>query len=77
MKRKLLCCLVLMCFAFSMIAHGDSDDGYEVAGAEKWVKDKIGNLRILWLFLIIAITLYLLGKGADMLVEEAVTLSVR
>ncbi|MCE2393881.1 calcium/sodium antiporter [Candidatus Poribacteria bacterium] len=31
----------------------------------------------MWLFVIIAITLYLLGKGADILVDEAVTLSTR
>ena len=44
---------------------------------EHWITDLIGGLPSLALFLIIAVTLYTLGKGADRLVDEAVLLSTR
>ena len=77
MKRKLLFCLIFVVVAFSFTAFGDSGDADTPHGLEGWLESKIGNLHTIWLFVIIAITLYLLGKGADMLVEEAVTLSTR
>jgi len=47
------------------------------ARMEAIVSDFIDNLHIGWILLIIAVCLGLLGKGADLLVEEAVSLSVR
>jgi cation:H+ antiporter len=44
---------------------------------EQWIHHTIQGLPLYALFLIIAITLYTLSKGADWLVEEAVILSVR
>jgi len=46
---------------------------------ESWLEHLIpfGDLHISLLFIIIAVTLYTLGKGADWLVDEAVTLSTR
>ena len=44
---------------------------------EQWITDLIGDLASPLLFLIIAVTLYTLGKGADCLVDEAVILSTR
>ena len=44
---------------------------------EHWITDLIGGLPSLALFLIIAVPLYTLGKGADRLVDEAVLLSTR
>ncbi len=77
MKRKLLCCLIFLVIAFSLTASGDSGDTDGAHGLEGWIESKIGNLHMVWLFAIIAVTLYLLGKGADILVEEAVTLSTQ
>jgi cation:H+ antiporter len=77
MKRKLLFCLIFVVIAFSFTAFGDSGNTDTPHGLEGWIESKMGNLHTIWLFVIIAITLYLLGKGADLLVEEAVTLSTR
>jgi len=44
---------------------------------EQWITDLVSGLPSLALFLIIAVTLYTLGKGADWLVDEAVMLSTR
>ena len=44
---------------------------------EQWIHHTIQGLPLYALFLIIAVTLYTLSKGADWLVEEAVILSVR
>ena len=44
---------------------------------EAWIQSLVGPLPLWGLFLIIAFFLYTLAKGADILVEEAVTLSVR
>ena len=44
---------------------------------EQWITDIIGGLASPILFLIIAVTLYTIGKGADWLVDEAVILSTR
>ena len=77
MKRKLLFCLIFVVIYFSFTVFGDSGDTDTPHGLEGSIESKIGNLHTIWLFVIIAITLYLLGKGADMLVEEAVTLSTR
>ena len=44
---------------------------------EELIISLVENLPILVLFIIIFAVLYLLGKGADLLVEEAVTLSVK
>ena len=77
MKRKLLFCLIFVVIAFSFTAFGDSGNTDTPHGLEGWIESKIGNLHTIWLFVIIAITLYLLGKGADILVDEAVTLSTR
>ena len=44
---------------------------------EQWIEHLIIGLPSLALFLIIAVTLYTLGKGADWLVDEAVILSTR
>ena len=77
MKRKLLFCLIFVVIVFSFTVFGDSGDTDTPHGLEGSIESKIGNLHTIWLFVIIAITLYLLGKGADMLVEEAVALSTR
>lgn len=77
MKRKLLYCLIFIVIAFSVTAFADSGDTETPHGLEGWLESKLGNLHTIWLFVIIAITLYLLGKGADILVDEAVTLSTR
>ena len=77
MKRKLLFCLIFVVIYFSFTVFGDSGETDAPHGLEGSIESKIGNLHTIWLFVIIAITLYLLGKGADMLVEEAVTLSTR
>ena len=77
MTRKSYCFLIFVFLVLSLIAHGDSDDTHDAHGIEGWIESKFGNLHTVWLFVIIAVTLYLLGKGADMLVEEAVTLSTR
>ena len=44
---------------------------------EQWITDLVGGLASPFLFLIIAVMLYTLGKGADWLVDEAVILSSR
>lgn len=44
---------------------------------EQWITELMNGLPSLALFLIIAVTLYTLGKGADWLVDEAVILSTR
>ncbi len=44
---------------------------------DQWITDLIGGLASPVLFLIIAVTLYTIGKGADWLVDEAVILSTR
>ena len=44
---------------------------------EQWIHHIIQELPLYALFIIIVVTLYTLGKGADWLVEEAVILSVR
>ena len=44
---------------------------------EELIISLVENLPIVILFIIIFAVLYLLGKGADLLVEEAVTLSVK
>ena len=44
---------------------------------EEWIEHLIVGLPSIVLFLIIAVTLYTLGKGADWLVDEAVILSTR
>ena len=44
---------------------------------EQWIEGLITGLSSWVLFLIIAVTLYTLGKGADWLVDEAVALSTR
>ena len=44
---------------------------------EAWIHHIIQGLPLYGLFVIIVVTLYTLGKGADWLVEEAVILSVR
>lgn len=44
---------------------------------EHWIEQLIGGLPNVVLFLIIAVMLYTLGKGADWLVDEAVMLSTR
>ena len=77
MTRKSYCFLIFVFLVLSLIAHGDSDDTHDAHGIEGRIESKFGNLHTVWLFVIIAVTLYLLGKGADVLVEEAVTLSTR
>ena len=62
---------------FSLFAHGDAVDTHDAHGIEGWIESRISNLHTFWLFVIIAVTLYLLGKGADILVAQAVTLSTR
>lgn len=44
---------------------------------EHWIEQAVGQLPWVPLVLLIAATFYTLSKGADILVEEAVTLSVR
>ncbi len=44
---------------------------------EQWIEQWITGLANPFLFLIIVVTLYTLGKGADWLVDEAVVLSTR
>ena len=44
---------------------------------EQWITDLVGGLASPILLLIIAVTLYTIGKGADWLVDEAVILSSR
>ncbi len=44
---------------------------------EQWLSSLLQNMPIILLFAIILGTLYILSKGADILVDEAVTLSVR
>lgn len=44
---------------------------------EQWLEHMVAQLHWAPLFLLIAIMLYLLGKGADVLIDEAVTLSNR
>ena len=44
---------------------------------EEWITNLIGGLANPLIFLIIAVMLYTLGKGADWLVDEAVALSTR
>ena len=77
MKHKLLFCLIFVVIVFSFAAFGDSGEADTPHGLEGWLESKLGNLHTIWLFVIIAITLYLLGKGADILVDEAVILSTR
>ena len=77
MKRRLLFCLIFVVVVFSFTAFDDSGEADTPHGLEGWLESKMGSLHTIWLFVIIAITLYLLGKGADILVDEAVTLSTR
>jgi cation:H+ antiporter len=42
---------------------------------EQWLGHLVAQLHWVPLFLLIAIMLYLLSKGTDMLIDEAVTLS--
>ncbi len=77
MKRKLLFCLIFIVIVFSFTVFADSGNTETPHGLEGWLESKLGSLHTIWLFVIIAITLYLLGKGADILVDEAVTLSTR
>ena len=77
MKRKQLGFLIVVLLAISIIAHGDSGDEHGAGGVEELIKSWMANRHIIWLFAIIAVTIYTLGKGADWLVEEAVTLSTR
>jgi cation:H+ antiporter len=42
---------------------------------EQWLEHMVAQLHWAPLFLLIAVMLYLLGKGADVLIDEAVTLS--
>ncbi len=44
---------------------------------EQWLEHLMASLHWGLLFLLIAVTLYAIGKGADLLIEEAVTLSER
>lgn len=44
---------------------------------EQWIEQLVNGLASPFLFLIIVVTLYTLGKGADWLVDEAVVLSSR
>ena len=44
---------------------------------EHWIEQLIVGLPSVVLFLIVAVMLYTLGKGADWLVDEAVILSTR
>ncbi len=44
---------------------------------EAWLEHLVAQLHWAPLFLLIAVMLYLLGKGADVLIDEAVTLSNR
>jgi cation:H+ antiporter len=44
---------------------------------EQWIEQVVGHLPWVLLLLLIGTTFYTLSKGADVLVEEAVTLSVR
>lgn len=44
---------------------------------EEWIIHTVQNLPILAILLIIAVSILVLGKGADMLVEEAVVLSLK
>lgn len=44
---------------------------------EQWLEHLVAQLHWAPLFLLIAVMLYLLGKGADVLIDEAVTLSNR
>ena len=44
---------------------------------EQWIEQLVTGLASPFLFLIIVVTLYTLGKGADWLVDEAVVLSSR
>ena len=77
MKRKLLFCLIFIVIVFSFTVFADSGNTETPHGLKGWLESKLGSLHTIWLFVIIAITLYLLGKGADILVDEAVTLSTR
>ena len=64
MKRKLLFCLILIVIVFSFAAFGDSGNADTPHGLEGWLESKMGSLHTIWLFVVIAITLYLLGKGS-------------
>ena len=44
---------------------------------EEWINHFIAGLPLFVILIIIAFTLYTIGKGADWLVEEAVTMSMR
>ena len=77
MTRKSYGFLIFVFLVLSLIAHGDSGDTHDAHGREGWIESNFGNLHTIWLFVIIAVTLYLLAKGADMLVDQAVTLSTR
>ena len=46
-------------------------------GEPSWIHQLFGGWPTLLLLSIIAVTLYILGAGADILVEEAVSLSTR
>ena len=46
-------------------------------GESSWIHQFFGEWHTLLLLVVIAITLYILGTGADILVEEAVNLSTR
>ncbi len=44
---------------------------------EAWITDLFGQLSLAVLFIVIAVSLVVLVKGADLLVDQAVTLSIQ
>ena len=83
-KRSLVCCLIFVLYVFHFLlpyaAFGDEGTTAEVEVG--WVELLVREIPTtgfgyLLLFIIIAVTLATLGKGADWLVDEAVILSSR
>ena len=83
-KRNLVCCLIFVLYVFHFLlpyaAFGDEGTTAEVEVG--WVELLVREIPTtgfgyLLLFIIIAVTLATLGKGADWLVDEAVILSSR